>query len=99
MRCRHDDDAQVIQRPMTFPSRRRPISESVRNRPEMRYRAENLLDLKMEILGSTTKVYKKPEVSPALKEVFRIVICIMYLIFYVTNDHIEGTQFCVGSRS
>lgn len=66
---RHDDDGQVIQRPMTFPSKRRPISESVRNRPEMRYRAENLLDLKMEILGSTTKVYKKPEVSAALKEV------------------------------
>lgn len=61
---------------MAFPGRRRPISESVRNRPELRYRCENLIDLKMEVLGSTTKTYKKPTVPAALREV-----CLYFYVF------------------
>lgn len=65
----------------------------------MRYRAENLLDLKMEILGSTTKVYKKPEVSPALKEVIITFVITIFFEYLFKIVFIEGTEFRVGSRS
>ncbi|XP_031142190.1 kinesin-like protein KIF3B [Sander lucioperca] len=65
---RIEDDHQMMTRPLSAVGYRRPLSQHARMammmRPEMRYKAENIMMLDMDLPARTTKEYQEPVIAP-----------------------------------
>ncbi|XP_072222847.1 kinesin-like protein KIF3B [Leuresthes tenuis] len=65
---RIEDDHQMMSKPLSAVGYRRPLSHHARMammmRPDMRYKAENILMLDMDLPGRTTKEYQEPVIAP-----------------------------------
>lgn len=65
---RMEDDHQMMTRPLSAVGYRRPLSHHARMatimRPDMRYKAENILMLDMDLPARTTKEYQEPVIAP-----------------------------------
>ncbi|XP_074537353.1 kinesin-like protein KIF3B [Halichoeres trimaculatus] len=65
---RMEDDHQMMGRPRSAVGYRRPLSHHARvsmmMRPEMRYKAENIIMLDMDPPARTTKEYQEPVIAP-----------------------------------
>lgn len=65
---RMEDDHQMMSRPRSAVGYRRPLSHHARvsmmMRPEMRYKAENIIVLDMDLPARTTKEYQEPVIAP-----------------------------------
>ncbi|XP_041859765.1 kinesin-like protein KIF3B [Melanotaenia boesemani] len=65
---RIEDDHQMMSRPLSAVGYRRPLSQHARMamimKPDMRYKAENILMLDMELPARTTKEYQEPVIAP-----------------------------------
>ncbi|XP_062419058.1 kinesin-like protein KIF3B [Pungitius pungitius] len=65
---RLEDNHQMMSRPLSTVGYRRPLSHHARMamimRPEMRYKAENIMMLDMDLPARTTKEYQEPVIAP-----------------------------------
>ncbi|KAM3872427.1 kinesin-like protein KIF3B [Diretmus argenteus] len=65
---RIEDDHQMMTRPLSAVGYRRPLSQHARMammmRPDIRYKAENILMLDMDLPARTTKEYEEPVIAP-----------------------------------
>ncbi|XP_014822994.1 PREDICTED: kinesin-like protein KIF3B [Poecilia mexicana] len=65
---RIEDDHQMMSRPPSAVGYRRPLSHhahiAMRMKPDMRYKAENILLLDMDLPSRTTKEYQEPVIAP-----------------------------------
>ncbi|XP_048873881.1 kinesin-like protein KIF3B isoform X1 [Brienomyrus brachyistius] len=65
---RIQDNQQMMTRPVSAVGYRRPLSQHARSammmRPDVRYRAENILLLELDLPTRTTKVYEEPVIAP-----------------------------------
>lgn len=65
---RLEDDQQMMTRPVSAVGYRRPLSQHARTammmRPDVRYRAENILLLELDLPTRTTKEYEEPVIAP-----------------------------------
>ncbi|KAM4563236.1 kinesin-like protein KIF3B isoform 1-T2 [Odontesthes bonariensis] len=65
---RIEDDHQMMSKPLSAVGYRRPLSHHARMalmmRPDMRYKAENILMLDMDLPARTTKEYQEPVIAP-----------------------------------
>ncbi|XP_060914362.1 kinesin-like protein KIF3B [Labrus mixtus] len=65
---RMEDDQQMMGRPLSAVGLRRPLSQHARvammMRPDMRYKAENIIMLDMDLPARTTKEYQEPVIAP-----------------------------------
>ncbi|XP_048860298.1 kinesin-like protein KIF3B isoform X2 [Brienomyrus brachyistius] len=65
---RIQDNQQMMTRPVSAVGYRRPLSQHARRammmRPDVRYRAENILLLELDLPTRTTKVYEEPVIAP-----------------------------------
>uniref|UniRef100_A0A3B3RT31 Kinesin-like protein n=1 Tax=Paramormyrops kingsleyae TaxID=1676925 RepID=A0A3B3RT31_9TELE len=65
---RIQDNQQMMTRPVSAVGFRRPLSQHARRammmRPDVRYRAENILLLELDLPTRTTKVYEEPVIAP-----------------------------------
>ncbi|KAJ8257334.1 hypothetical protein GJAV_G00184480 [Gymnothorax javanicus] len=65
---RLEDDQQMMIRPVSAVGYRRPLSQHARTammmRPDVRYRAENILLLELDLPTRTTKEYEEPVIAP-----------------------------------
>ncbi|KAF3859787.1 hypothetical protein F7725_000042 [Dissostichus mawsoni] len=65
---RLEDDQQMMTRPLSAVGYRRPLSHHARKsmmmRPDMRYKAENIMVLDMDLPARTTKEYQEPVIAP-----------------------------------
>ncbi|XP_076596171.1 kinesin-like protein KIF3B [Chaetodon auriga] len=65
---RIEDDQQMMTRPLSAVGYRRPLSHHARismmMRPDMRYKAENIMMLDMDMPARTTKEYQEPVIAP-----------------------------------
>ncbi|XP_068589989.1 kinesin-like protein KIF3B [Cebidichthys violaceus] len=65
---RIEDDHQMMSRPLSAVGYRRPLSHHARTammmRPDMRYKAENIMVLDMDLPARTTKEYQEPVIAP-----------------------------------
>ncbi|KAE8293022.1 Kinesin-like protein KIF3B [Larimichthys crocea] len=65
---RIEDDHQMMTRPLSAVGYRRPLSHHARMammmRPDMRYKAENIIMLDMDLPARTTKEYQEPVIAP-----------------------------------
>ncbi|XP_068453781.1 kinesin-like protein KIF3B [Clinocottus analis] len=65
---RIEDDHQMMTRPLSAVGYRRPLSHHARvammMRPDMRYKAENIMMLDMDLPARTTKEYQEPVIAP-----------------------------------
>ncbi|XP_017295220.1 kinesin-like protein KIF3B [Kryptolebias marmoratus] len=65
---RIEDDHQMMSRPLSAVGYRRPLSHhahmAMMMRPDMRYKAENILILDMDLPARTTKEYQEPVIAP-----------------------------------
>ncbi|KAI9545289.1 Kinesin-like protein kif3b [Dissostichus eleginoides] len=65
---RLEDDQQMMTRPLSAVGYRRPLSQHARKsmmmRPDMRYKAENIMVLDMDLPARTTKEYQEPVIAP-----------------------------------
>ncbi|XP_063064898.1 kinesin-like protein KIF3B [Engraulis encrasicolus] len=62
------DDQKMMTRPVSAVGYRRPLSQHARlammMRPDVRYKAENILLLELDMPGRTTKEYEEPVIAP-----------------------------------
>ncbi|KAM6977383.1 kinesin-like protein KIF3B [Aplochiton taeniatus] len=67
---RIEDDQQMMTRPVSAVGYRRPLSQHARKamvlRPDIRYRAENILMLEMDLPSRTTQEYEEPVIAPTV---------------------------------
>ncbi|XP_071391266.1 kinesin-like protein KIF3B [Centroberyx affinis] len=67
---RIEDDHQMMSRPLSAVGYRRPLSHHARMamimRPDIRYKAENILMLEMDLPARTTKEYEEPVIAPTV---------------------------------
>ncbi|XP_014002799.1 kinesin-like protein KIF3B isoform X1 [Salmo salar] len=76
---RIEDDQQMMTRPVSAVGYRRPLSQHARTsmvmKADVRYKAENILMLEMDLPARTTKEYEEPVIAPmvaaALEEALR----------------------------
>ncbi|KAJ8397595.1 hypothetical protein AAFF_G00435940 [Aldrovandia affinis] len=65
---RIEDNQQMMTRPVSAVGYKRPLSQHARaamtTRPDMRYRAENILLLELDLPTRTTKEYEEPVIAP-----------------------------------
>ncbi|XP_034551878.1 kinesin-like protein KIF3B [Notolabrus celidotus] len=65
---RLEDDHQMMSRPQSAVGYRRPLSHhahvAMMMRPDMRYKAENIIMLDMDLPARTTKEYQEPVIAP-----------------------------------
>eukprot|EP00064_Thunnus_orientalis_P008516 superscaffoldBa00001015_g8539 len=65
---RIEDDHQMMTRPLSAVGYRRPLSQhahmAMMIKPDMRYKAENILMLDMDLPARTTKEYQEPVIAP-----------------------------------
>ncbi|KAK9515774.1 hypothetical protein VZT92_026392 [Zoarces viviparus] len=65
---RIEDDHQMMSRPLSAVGYRRPLSHHAHTammmRPDMRYKAENIMVLDMDLPARTTKEYQEPVIAP-----------------------------------
>ncbi|KAJ8370742.1 hypothetical protein SKAU_G00107700 [Synaphobranchus kaupii] len=65
---RLEDDQQMMTRPVSAVGYKRPLSQHARTaitmRPDVRYRAENILLLELDLPTRTTKEYEEPVIAP-----------------------------------
>ncbi|XP_056129894.1 kinesin-like protein KIF3B [Lampris incognitus] len=65
---RIEDDHQMMTRPVSAVGYRRPLSQHARKamvmRPDLRYKAENILVLHLDMPTRTTKEYEEPVIAP-----------------------------------
>lgn len=65
---RLEDDQQMMTRPVSAIGYKRPLSQHARSammmRPDVRYRAENILLLELDLPTRTTKEYEEPVIAP-----------------------------------
>ncbi|KAM4572002.1 kinesin-like protein KIF3B [Fundulus diaphanus] len=65
---RIEDDHQMMSRPLSAVGYRRPLSHhaqiAMKIKPDMRYKAENILLLDMDLPARTTKEYQEPVIAP-----------------------------------
>ncbi|KAG7472328.1 hypothetical protein MATL_G00107710 [Megalops atlanticus] len=65
---RIEDNQQMMTRPVSAIGYKRPLSQHARNtmmmRPDVRYRAENILLLELDLPTRTTKEYEEPVIAP-----------------------------------
>ncbi|XP_075951618.1 kinesin-like protein KIF3B isoform X2 [Anarhichas minor] len=65
---RIEDDHQMMSRPLSAVGYRRPLSHHAHTammmRPDMRYKAENIMVLDMDLPTRTTKEYQEPVIAP-----------------------------------
>ncbi|KAM4737183.1 kinesin-like protein KIF3B [Anableps anableps] len=65
---RIEDDHQMMSRPPSAVGYRRPLSHhahvAMRMKPDMRYKAENILMLDIDLPARTTKEYQEPVIAP-----------------------------------
>ncbi|KAM6929405.1 kinesin-like protein KIF3B [Lycodopsis pacificus] len=65
---RIEDDHQMMSRPLSAVGYRRPLSHHAHTammmRPAMRYKAENIMVLDMDLPARTTKEYQEPVIAP-----------------------------------
>ncbi|XP_038867266.1 kinesin-like protein KIF3B [Salvelinus namaycush] len=67
---RIEDDQQMMTRPVSAVGYRRPLSQHARTsmviRADVRYKAENILMLEMDLPARTTKEYEEPVIAPTV---------------------------------
>ncbi|KAM8864741.1 kinesin-like protein KIF3B [Spinachia spinachia] len=75
---RIEDDHQMMSRPLSAVGYRRPLSHHARMamimRPEMRYKAENIMMLDMDLPARTTKEYQEPVIAPKVAAALEIAL-------------------------
>ncbi|KAM9752203.1 kinesin-like protein KIF3B [Menidia menidia] len=106
---RIEDDHQMMSRPRSAVGYRRPLSHHARMammmRPHMRYKAENILMLDMDLPARTTKEYQEPVIAPkvaaALEDALRDEdeIQVDASGFHATPGAIPGAMPPVGAIS